>query len=415
MNNVVPTVVEQPAASPKPVFERGKLKAAGARKALAAFFVSGLLFSFPGAILPAWGHHRTWDYGVVGGYFLFTVLGVLASTWIAPPLLRRKGIGWVLTTTCALAAIALLYLAAVSPPFSPWYRMGGLLVLGLAGGTLHSAIFHGIHSIYTHDSAATVNLAGILFGTGCLVMALLVSGTFFLYTAPSIQILTAVVPALFAVLYARSRFDEHEVPVQASPRELLRDVRSPGAVLLALLVFFQFGNEWAVAGWLAVFVIQRLGISPATGLSLLALYWFSLLVGRVIAQSLLPRVSHARILFASSIAAVFGTLLLLVTNNVSGAVVGILSIGTGFAAIYPLVVEKIGHRFPDYHPGFYNGLVSLAFAGGLLAPASIGWFASAWGVRAVLGVPFAGSIAVFVLVILIWIEARMEARSSTRP
>ncbi len=411
MKDVVPTAFEQPVASLTPVLERGRLKTAGARKALAGFFLSGLIFSFPGAILPVWGHHRTWDYSVVGGYFLFTVLGVLASTWIAPPLLRRKGIGWVLTATCTLAAVALLYLAAVSPPFSPWYRMGGLLVLGIAGGALHSAIFHGIHSIYSHDSAATVNLAGILFGLGCLVMALLVSETFFLYTAPSIQILTAVVPALYAVLYARSRFDEHEVPMQASPRELLRDVRSPGAVLLALLVFFQFGNEWAVAGWLALFIIQRLGISPATGLSLLALYWFALLVGRVIAQSMLPRVSHAKILFASSVAAVFGTLLLLVTNNVGGAVAGILCIGSGFAPIYPLVVEKIGHRFPDYHPGFYNGLVSLAFAGGLLAPASIGWFASEWGVRAVLGVPFAGSIAVFALVVLIWVEARFEAKS----
>src|SRR6185295_13193082 len=205
--------------------DRGKLKAAGARKALSGFFVSGLLFSFPGAILPAWGHHRTWDYSTVGAYFLFTVLGVLASTWIAPPLLRRKGIGWVLTATCALAASALLYLAAVSPPFSPWYRMGGLLVLGLAGGALHSAIFQGIHSIYDHDPAATVNLAGILFGTGCLVMALLVSGTFWLYTAPSIQILVAVIPAFFAILFAKGKFDDHEVPLLGSPRELLGDIR----------------------------------------------------------------------------------------------------------------------------------------------------------------------------------------------
>ncbi len=394
------------------MFGRGKLKAAGARKALAGFFVSGLLFSFPGAILPVWGHHRTWDYWVVGGYFLFLVLGVLASTWVAPLLLTKKGIGWVLTAACSAAAVTLLYLAAVSPPFSPWYRMAGLLVLGLAGGTMHSAIFHGIQSIYQHDSAATINLGGILFGCGCLLMALLVSTTFFTYTGPSIQILAAIFPALFAGGYARSTFDEHAVPVQASLRELLRDVRTPGSVLLALLVFFQFGNEWAMAGWLALFVIQRLGISPATGLLLLALYWSALLVGRVFAQAMLARVSHAKMLFASSVTSVFGTLLLLATNNLGGASVGILCIGAGFAPIYPLVVEKIGHRFPDYHPGFYNGLVSLAFAGGLLAPAMIGLFATEWGVRAVLGVPLAGSIAVFVLVMLIWLEARLGSRAA---
>ena len=73
-------------------------------------------------------------------------------------------------------------------------------------------------------------------------------------------------------------------------------MRSPGAVLFSLLLFFQFGNEWAVAGWLPLFLIQRLGISPATSLLMLALYWLALLVGRVVAQWILPRVRHARLL-----------------------------------------------------------------------------------------------------------------------
>lgn len=414
MADVVHTEVTEVSEAPIPVplaQGRGKLKAAGARKALAGFFVSGLLFCFLGSILPVWGHHRTSDYTVVGGYFLSVVLGVLGSTWLGPPLLKRKGIGWVLTFACATAAVGLAYLASVSPPIAPWWRMSGLVILGLAGGLLHSAIFHGIESIYDHAPVATVNLAGILFGGGCLAMALLTSGTFFFYTPSSIQLLVAAIPALFAFGYARSEFDEHEVPPLASPRQLLGEVKSPGAVLLALLVFFQFGNEWAVAGWLAVFVIQRLGLSPATGLNLLALYWAALLVGRVVAQSLLPRVSHGVILFASAVAAVFGTTLLLVTNNVFGASVGILSIGAGFAPIYPLVVERIGHRFPNYNPGFYNGLVSLAFVGGLLAPSAIGLFAAEWGVRAAMGVPLAGSIAVFLLVLMISIEARLETRA----
>ena len=54
------------------------------------------------------------------------------------------------------------------------------------------------------------------------------------------------------------------------------------------------------------------------------------------------------------------------TTNRFGADMGILFIGCGFAPIYPLVVEKIGHRFTYYHPGFYNGIFSFAFAGGLL-------------------------------------------------
>jgi len=60
---------------------------------------------------------------------------------------------------------------------------------------------------------------------------------------------------------------------------------------------------------------------------------------------------------------------------------GILFVGAGFASIYPLVVEKIGNRFPYYHPGFYNGIFSLGITGGLLAPWILGYVAQAWAFK----------------------------------
>ena len=42
--------------------------------------------------------------------------------------------------------------------------------------------------------------------------------------------------------------------------------RSPGAVLFALLLFIQFGNEWSIAGWLPLFLIRRSwGPLPTSG------------------------------------------------------------------------------------------------------------------------------------------------------
>ena len=61
-------------------------------------------------------------------------------------------------------------------------------------------------------------------------------------------------------------------------RQAFADFRSLAAVLFALLLFVQFGNEWAIAGWLPLFLIQRLGISPESSLMLLAAYglrWWS--------------------------------------------------------------------------------------------------------------------------------------------
>ncbi len=388
----------------------GMLASGGPRRALAGFFVSGVLLSFLGAILPAWQHHISSEYGIVGLYFLGLAIGLLASVGFAPRLLERKGIGWTLAFACGAAGIAFVFLAFVSPPVSAWWRIAGMTWLGFAAGVLHTAMFHAVSPMYRHDPAATINLAGILFGLGCLAVTLLISGAFYAYTASTLQAWIAVIPALFGWMYVKAPFAPQPVPHHPPVGQIFAELRSPVAVLLALLLFFQLGNEWAIAGWLPLFLIQRLGISPAASLIMLALYWLALLVGRVAAQSVLPRTSHARMLFLSAAGAVFGCIILLATNNQFGAVSGVLLLGAAFAPIYPLLVEKIGHRFPSFHPGFYNGIFSVALAGGLLAPSTLGFWAAQFGIGVVMGLPLLGSGVVFVLLLLISLEARLSTR-----
>ncbi len=401
--------------SPEPTTASGAqgapdpLGSSSARRALAGFFVSGVLLSFLGAILFSWQHHLTSQYGIVGLYYAGLIAGLVGSSRISPALLRRKGVSWTLALACGLAGAAILGLAFVSPPFSPWWRVAGMAVVGVAAGLLHTAIFHAISPMYRHNPVATVNLAGILFGSGCFTLAILIAGTFYLYTAAAVQVWIAVIPALFGWMYWRTPFQAQPAPDPPAPHAVFSELRSTAAVLLSLLLFFQLGNEWALAGWLALFLSHRLGISPPTALGMLALYWLALTVGRAASQWILPRARHARLLLATVTAAMFGCVVLEVTNNKFGAITGILLVGGAFAPIYPLVVEKIGHRFPDYHPGFYNGIFSLAMAGGLLTPGVMGYIASVWGLRAIMVLPLVGSVVVFVLLLLIWLESRLSA------
>ena len=389
------------------------LGSSSARRALAGFFVSGVLLSFLGTILFSWQHHLTSQYGIVGLYYAGLIVGLVGSARTSPALLRRKGLGWTLALACGLAGIAFVYLAFVSPPFSPWWRVAGMAVVGFAAGLLHTAIFHAISPMYRHDPAATVNLAGILFGAGCCTLAILISGTFYLYTAAAVQVWIAVIPALFGWMYWKTPFlvTASTQPSPHTPHETLSELRSTGAVLLSLLLFFQLGNEWAIAGWLPLFLSQRLGISPPMALGMLALYWLALTVGRAASQWILPRARHGRLLLATVTAAMFGCVVLGATDNKFGAITGVLLVGGAFAPIYPLVVEKIGHRFPYYHPGFYNGIFSMAMAGGLLTPGLMGYLASVWGLRSIMVLPLIGSVVVFVLLILISLESRLRAYS----
>ncbi|MCW5982980.1 MAG: hypothetical protein KIT09_33125 [Bryobacteraceae bacterium] len=392
--------------------EDGALQPRAVRKALAGFFLAGLLMSFLGPILPAWGRHLSSDFSATGGHFLMMALGILSATSLAHRLILKKGISFGLALASGLAYAALIFLALVSPPASPWLRLTGVFAVGLAAGLLASGLFHAISHSYRLDPAATANLAGLLFGAGSLVMALFVAGTFYVYAVSSILFLLALIPGVFAIIYARSSFPAVPTGVEPSWRQALADFKSPSAVLFALVLFFQFANEWSVAGWLAIFLIQRIGLNPASAILMLVFYWLALVLGRVLAQFLLPRVSHARLLALSTASALFGCVILTFTITRFGALSGILFVGGGFAMVYPLLVERIGRRFPYFHPALFSGIFSLAMMGGLLAPWTIGFYADAWGIRLVMLVPLMGTFLVTVLLLLIWVEAKLTGEQA---
>jgi MFS transporter, FHS family, glucose/mannose:H+ symporter len=386
-------------------------RASGGGTALAGFLLSGFLLALLGAILPAWGYHRDPpDFVAVGNYFLSLAIGIMVAARIALPLMQRRGLSFLLVSGCGVSCVSLLYLALVSPPLSDWWRVGGFLVLGFGAGLLNLGIFHAISMSYQADAAGTASVAGVWYGLGCLAATLLVAGTFYAYTVPSILIFMAVVPGLFAGAYARRSYAAVAAGAIPTLREALRDFRSPGAVLFALLLFVQFGNEWSIAGWLPLFLIRRVGMSPSASLTILALYWLFLLTGRLVAVAILPRVRHGRLLMGSVLSAIFGFMVLFWTNNQFGAGTGAFFVGAGFASIYPLVAESIGRRFPYYHPGFFNGIFSFALVGGLMAPATLGYAASRWGVGVVIGIPLIGTFVVMALLVLIWLESKVTGR-----
>jgi fucose permease len=182
-------------------------------------------------------------------------------------------------------------------------------------------------------------------------------------------------------------------------------------VLFSLLLFFQFGNEWAIAGWLPLFLIHRLGANPVWAIFALALYFLALLGGRLAVQPFLRRLNHRKLLLASVFAAMAGYLLLSLTPGMVAAWVAVAIIGAGFAPIYPIVVETLDDRF-SYHPGFYNGLFSIAATGAMFAPWLLGYVDNYLGMRYVMLLPAFGSMVVLILALLIKLEARLMGGKS---
>ena len=202
-----------------------------------------------GALLPAWRYHLEAGFTEAGNYFLSLAVGFLLSTGISSVLLARKGPKFVLVLANALACGGFLILAFAMPPALVTLRLMGTLWIGVGAGLLNTAMFQATSPLYQRARAATTNLAGVLFGLGCLLTALLVAGTYYVYNGyqhpdsagSDSRILGGSVCAVQVVAHHRGGV--------LDSRWFWHDFKNPGAVLFGLLLFFQFGNEWSIAGW----------------------------------------------------------------------------------------------------------------------------------------------------------------------
>jgi hypothetical protein len=139
----------------------------------------------------------------------------------------------------------------------------------------------------------------------------------------------------------------------------------------------------------------------------LAAFVFALLAGRTATQALRERARRNRVLLGGLSLSVLGCLMLLSTNNLFGAFLGVSLAGVGFSPVFPAALDRMAKRFPYYHPGVINVIFTMGLLGGLLAPFSLGFIAGEFGIGIIMGLPIAGSIIVAVLVLLLWLESRL--------
>jgi FHS family glucose/mannose:H+ symporter-like MFS transporter len=376
---------------------------------LCGLIVSGFILALPGGLLPVWGFHIQPDFGTAGDFFLVLGLGVISGGAIAQRLARDTSLERLLAGGHFTAAVAILLLAVAAPPAPFWYQALALFVAGTAAGVMNTAVLEAVTPCYESNPATITLTGGIFFGAGSLLAALLLAQSFGDMGAPRLLAVTAVLPAMAGIFTGLLRIGTRKVP-EVLGTQSMEDLRSPLAILFALLLFFQFANEWSIAGWLPVLLIDRLGLSPATAVTLLALYWGSLMGGRMIAAKLLRAVRHGRLLGISAFCALFGCTALLAASSRFGVILGLLLTGAGFSAIYPLVAERIASRFSYYHPGYFNGIFTFALTGGILAPFVLGHLAAGAGLKMIPLAVMMGSCAVFGLVMLIWLGHKVSGQ-----
>jgi FHS family glucose/mannose:H+ symporter-like MFS transporter len=387
---------------------------------LSGFLILGILLGLPGPLLIAWQYHVNVEPKTIGYHFLALNAGYLIASAIARRNTAKARARRMAALSCAAAVAGLVSLSFLAPPAWIGWRIILLTAIGASAGGLATALFYLSESFFAKTPAVAANISGLFFGCGCLIATITTGSTYFAgsFFAGPIQLETsalAVLPLVFFFIYLRGEKPwellqmqqrEEERRNNEAARDTLKDLRSIATVLFSLLLFFQFGNEWAMAGWLPLFLVHRLGTNPAWAIGGLTIYFAALMLGRLASRFLLPRINHRRLLLSSITLAMAGYSILSFATILPVALIAAMLIGAGFAPIYPLIAEQLDDRF-SYHPGFYSGAISIAVIGATGAPWLLGYVDEYLGMQAVMLIPALGSCAVLLLAWLIMFEARL--------
>jgi fucose permease len=382
---------------------------------LSGFWILGILLGLLGPLLIAWQYHIDVEPQIIGYHFLALNAGYLTASAIARRNTAHVRARRMAALSCAAAVAGLVGLSFLAPPAWTGWRIALLALIGAAAGGLATALFYLSESFFVKTPAVAANIGGLFFGCGCLTATIMTEATYF---AGSVQLETAalaLLPLFFFFIYLRGdkpwellQMQQREEVRRKSEgtRDTLKDLRSIATVLFSLLLFFQFGNEWSLAGWLPLYLVHRLGTNPAWAVGGLTLYFMALMVGRLVARSLLPRVNHRRLLLSSVTLAMAGYLILSFAATFPVALAAVVLIGAGFAPIYPLIAEQLDDRF-SYHPGFYSGAIAIAVSGATSVPWLLGYVDEYLGMQAVMLIPALGSCMVLLLASLMMFEAHL--------
>ena len=332
-------------------------------------------------------------------------IGLLAATVVVGPLIDRFGNKLVLAVSSLLVTLALLGFARADG-----YGAARLcaVILGIGGGGLNTSTNVLVSDIYGDERGPQLNILGIFFGVGALLVPVMVATLSAVFTVQQVIVAAAGLAAVCSVAYLALTFPPAREAHAFSLRGAVRVVGYPGVLLFALLLFFESGNESAMVGWISTW-LGGAGASAQVATLVLGVFQLGMMSGRMMGAYLLRFVSKPRLVLGSALGGFAGCLVLFLGRSPVLGAIGVALAGLSFAAIYPTVLAIAGDRYQQMAGTVFGVLFSIAITGAVIFPRLIGWMSQTSGVHSGTLLPLAGTVAICVIISVIMARDRTRA------
>lgn len=338
-------------------------------------FVGFIALGLPDAVIgvawPALRTHFSLHQDALGPLFITTTVGSVIASTATGVILRRMGIGDLLTISCALTAVALLGYT-FAPSWAVLVALG--LLTGFGAGAIDAAI--NTHAAVSY-SARLVNVLHAFYGVGAaagpaLMTAVLTAGQGW-QTGYRI-IVTVEIALAMAFILSRHRWPPPVIAHEDHRPAPLLETFKLGKMQLSLLVFLIYtGCEAAAGAWVFSLLFEARDIAMASAGTAVTLYWCGLFASRLGFAFLPNRVDPSSVITVCIVAALLGmvTLLANVHSAIDAAAVALVGFASG--PIFPSLIAITPARMGSRHTANAVGLqISVGAIGLAAVPALCG-------------------------------------------
>lgn len=366
------------------------------RIAHAGILVFGIVMALVGAVVPVVSQRIALDLGTIGTLFLTMNGAMLAASLTLGMVVDRVGLRVPLAAGAWLVGGGLVLVGLAK---SPALLFAGVAALGAGGGALNGAANILVADLHAGpaEKGAALNRLGVYFGIGALLVPFTV-GTVMATIGlsgvlTSAAVLCAVLGGVALGVHFPAARQRHGWPLA----RVGTYARQPAVVGLAVLLFFQSGNEFLLGGYISSLLTRDFGVSIAGASLWLAGFWACIMMSRLGMSRLLRHVRGASVVMSSAAVAALACLLLATAPTSLVAGVAALLAGLALAPIFPTVLGEAGARYPEQTGAVFGLLFTVALTGGMTLPWLAGHLASAAGMPAVFLLATANSVMVIVL------------------
>lgn len=344
------------------------------------FISLGLPDGLLGSAWPAIQKDLNEPLGIGGFIALIVTLMTIISSLATSFLVRKLGVGVLLTLSTLLTTISLFGFSQA--PAIAWLFLLAI-PLGLGAGAIDSALNDYVSK---HYEAHHMNWLHAFWGVGATVgpivfaVSLADTGNWHSGYLHLGFIQAAIVLLLIFSLPLWSKVKQRKNIAETS--DDIGDVKfslllREKAILYSFITFLLYtGIEVGVGLWLASYLVNIQSIAIETAALWAAFYYGAITTGRLLAGFISLKFSSKLMIRAGLVLAITGAFALAMNAHPALSIAGVILIGLGFAPIYPGLIHMTPERFGSRKSAKVMSLQMVGgYIGASIIPPAIGLFA----------------------------------------